>query len=287
MKHLKNNRYRITAATIFTLAIMIAAVSSMATAPAAATVTTTEEPTTTTTTPPEGIELSPEPVFQEQLRVVNETPINQTHFQITFSGNGTLTLPNTTETISTTTTGSVIVSMEGTAVGEAVISTEDGTENATMKIYAIARFGIEEGTGRGILIALVHTDSTGRLAPLDSMILAGQQEFPSEEISSLTLWEWQSGIPLPTTTTTTPTEQPSPLTDTTTTTTNATTGAADTNGATPEEGVGGGEEAATGLSEGQQISPEEQQQTAEEEAPIETQQQETTPAIPAPNPLFE
>ncbi len=244
MKHLKNNRYIITAATIFTLAIMIAAVSSMATAPTSATATTTtEEPTTTTTTPPEGIELSPEPVFQEQLRVVNETPINQTHFQITFSGNGTLTLPNTTETISTTTTGSVIVSMEGTAVGEAVISTEDGTENATMKIYAIARFGIEEGTGRGILIALVHTDSTGRLAPLDGMIWAGQQEFPSEEISSVTLWEWQSGIPLPTATTTTPTEEP-PLTDiTTTTTTNATT-TDDTTATTalPEQGEGAGEE---------------------------------------------
>ncbi|MDQ3967412.1 MAG: hypothetical protein M3275_03340, partial [Thermoproteota archaeon] len=78
MKHLKNNRYVITAATIFTLAIMIAPVLSMATPAAATATTTTEEATTTTTTttPPEGIiELSAQPVYQERLITVGETPI--------------------------------------------------------------------------------------------------------------------------------------------------------------------------------------------------------------------
>jgi hypothetical protein len=263
----KNNRYVITtaSATIFTLAIMITSI--MATAPAAATTTTT----TTTTSPPEEpgiIQLSPEPVYQERQINISETPINQTHVQLGISGSGTITLPNTTETISTTSTASLIASLDGTATGKEVITTEDGSESATATIYGIARFGMEEG--RGIIIALLDTDSTGRLAPLDGMILAGQIEFPPEETAAsfITLWEWQSGIPLPTGTTptaTTPTEEPSPLTDTTTTTTNATTtdAAADTNAttaATPEEEVGGEEQ----------------------------QQQQTTPTIPpAPNPLFE
>ena len=256
----KNNRYVRITVTIFTLAIIAVAASIMATAPAAATTTTT----TTTTSPPEErgmIQLSPEPVYQERSGTVSETPINQTHIQLALSGSGTITLPNTTETISTTSTASLIASLDGTAAGKEVITTEDGSESATATIYGISRFGMEEG--RGIIIALVNTDSTtGRLAPLDGMILAGQIEFPPEEETALvTLWEWQSGIPLPTTTT----PQELLLTDTTSTT-NA-TAAADTNatpaGPAPEEEV---------VAEG-----DEQQQP-----------QQTTPTIqPAPNPLFE
>ena len=276
----KNNRYVITtaSATIFTLAIMIT-VSIMASAPAAeATATTAEEATTTTTSPEAGtIELSAQPVFQEQTRDVSENLINETHVETSFTGNGTLNLPNGTETINTASTGSILISlMEGTAIGKEVITTEDGSESATAKFFGIARFNMEEGTGRGILISLVHTNSTGILAPLNGMILAGHAEFDAEGTSYTTLWEWQSGIPLPTgtttaTTTTTPEELPPQMDDTTTTTTttNATTtdAAADTNAATtaapapPEDEVG---------EEGQQ------------------QQQQTTPTIPpAPNPLFE
>jgi hypothetical protein len=257
----KNNSYVITAAaTIFTLAIMIAA-SIMAAAPVAATTATT----TTTTSPekPGIIQLSPEPVYREVHTPISRTPINETHFQVPISGNGTITLPNTTETISITSTGSYLSSLDGTAVGKEVITTEDGSESVTAKIYGVAQ--LEER--RGIIIGVFDTNSTGRLAPLDGMILAGQIEYPPEEdVTLITLWEWQGGVPLPTgdttTATTTPTEEP-PLMDTTTTTTNATTTADDTNGATtatPEQGEGG----------------EEQQQ-----------QQQTTPTIPAPNPLFE
>src|ERR687891_1442107 len=200
---------------------------------------------TTTTSPQAGmIELSPQPVYQEGQINLSETPINQTHIQLTTSGNGTITLPNTTETINTTAMGSLLASFDGAVAGKEVITTEDGSESATATIYAIGRFGMEEG--RGIIIALVNTDSTtGRLAPLDGMILAGLVEFPPEEETALiTLSEWQSGIPLPTTAT--PEELPPPLMNdtTTTTTTNATTtttDAADTNAATtaaPEEEVG-------------------------------------------------
>jgi hypothetical protein len=208
--------------------------SSMAVAPALA--------TTTVPASSSGIELSPEPVYQERQIRESRTAINETHFQVAISGNGTLTLPNTTDTISTTSTGSVLSALDGTATGKEVITTEDGSESATATTYGIARLEAR----RGIMIALFDTNSTGILAPLDGMILAGQIEYPPEETHSIiTLWEWQSRIPLPTTTT--PEELPPPLTDTTTTT-NAT--AADTNGAPATDG--------------------------------EQQQQQTTPIIPAP-----
>ena len=236
----KNNNHFIatTAATIiFTLAIMAA--SNMAT-PAAATTTTSN--TTTTTTYSSGIELSPKPIYQEHIRDVSETLINQTHAQLIVAGNGTLTLPNSTETIRTTSTGSGIVSIISTFVGKEILTTEDGSENATATSYEIARSNKEEGIGKGIAIAVIHTNSTGRLAPLDGMILAGQEEFQPDGRALITFWEWQSGIPLPpTTTTTTVVEEPSMM-KTTTTTTNTTTD--DTNATR-----------ATGEEQEQQISP--------------------------------
>jgi len=240
----KNNNHFIatTAATIiFTLAIMAA--SNMAT-PAAATTTTsntTTTTTTTTTTYSSGIELSPKPIYQEHIRDVSETLVNQTHAQLIVAGNGTLTLPNSTETIRTTSTGSGIVSIISTFVGKEILTTEDGSENATATSYEIARSNKEEGIGKGIAIAIIHTNSTGRLAPLDGMILAGQEEFQPDGRALITFWEWQSGIPLPPTTTTTVVEEPSMM-KTTTTTTNTTTD--DTNATR-----------ATGEEQEQQISP--------------------------------
>jgi hypothetical protein len=216
--------------------------------------TATTETTAATPVSPSGIELSPEPIYQERQIRESRTAINETHFQVAISGNGTLTLPNTTETISTTSTGSVLSALDGTATGKEVITTEDGSESATATTYGIARLEAR----RGIMIALFDTNSTGILAPLDGMILAGQIEYPPEETHSLiTLWEWQSEVPLPTITTP---EEP-PLTDTTTT--NATT-TADTGEPTVAIREEGGE-------------GEEQQQ----------QQQQTTPTTPPPNPLFE
>ena len=166
----------------------------------ATTATATTMTTTTTSSPEEGIELSPQPVLQERTRAVSENLINETHLQTGFTGNGTLNLPNGTETINTNLRGSLLVSlMEGTATGKEVITTEDGSESATAKLFGIARFNMEEDTGRGIVFAVIHTNSTtGMLAPFDGMILVGQSEFDPEGTTSTTLWEWQSGIPLPT-----------------------------------------------------------------------------------------
>jgi hypothetical protein len=178
--HQKNNSYIIAAsvATIFTLAIIGA--STMVAAPVAAITATT---TGNTTMSSSQIELSQQPVYQDQVRQVSETPINQTHVLSTVSGNGTLTLPNTTEPIRTTSRGNLIVSLEGTAptaAGEQIVMTENGNESATATLYEIARFNMQDGTGKGIAIAVVHTNSTGILAPLNGMILAGQEEFHAD-----------------------------------------------------------------------------------------------------------
>ncbi|MDQ5877253.1 MAG: hypothetical protein M3288_10445, partial [Thermoproteota archaeon] len=116
----KKNRYVITtrAATIiiFTLVIMTATVSIVATTTTPAAATTTAA--TTTISPPEEpgiIQLSPEPVYRELQIPLSRTPVNQTHFQVPISGNGTITLPNTTETIRVTSTGSYLSSLDGTA----------------------------------------------------------------------------------------------------------------------------------------------------------------------------
>jgi hypothetical protein len=124
-----------------------------------------------TTTTSSGIELSPQPVYQEQVRDVSETPINQTHAQLIVSGNGTLTLPNSTETIRTTSSGKGTVSIISTFAGKEILTTEEGSENAIATSYEIARSNKEEGIGKGIAIAIIHTNSTGRLAPLDGMII--------------------------------------------------------------------------------------------------------------------
>src|ERR687891_1967203 len=161
-----------------------------------------------------GLELSPEPIYQEVSRQVGENLINDTHVETTFAASGNLTLPNATEPIRTTSRGSILISfVDATAIGEQIITTtegEEGGETAVAKFFGIARFNMEqEGTGRGIIIAVVHTNSTGMLAPLNGMILAGDVEFNAEGMSTTTLWEWQGdGIPLPMMLTTTPPSPP-------------------------------------------------------------------------------
>jgi hypothetical protein len=220
----------------------ISTTTAASTTPEAAGTTTTTTTTGNTTTSP-GIELSPQPVYQDQVRQVSENPVNKTHTLSTVAGNGTLTLPTATEPIRTTSSGNLIVSLERstpTAAGEQIVMTEDGSESATAKLYEIARFNLEDGIGKGIAIAAVHTNSTGLLAPLNGIILAGQEEFRADGSRLVTMWEWESGIPLPTGNTTTSMEEspPSPMdATTTTTTTNATTTSdSNTTAATGEEG---------------------------------------------------
>ncbi len=190
-----------TTATIFTLAI-IAVALSMVTTPAAAattsnTTTTSSSSSTSTTTPsspPSGIELSPNPIQQERIRTTSQTPINQTHMSITYSGNGTLTLPNTTETINITTNGSGIVSLiEQSVYGKETIITEDG-QTATSTFYEIVQLDPATGGGKGITMGVFHTDSTGTLAPLNGTILVGTDDIQPNGEEVITIWEWESGV---------------------------------------------------------------------------------------------
>lgn len=145
-----------------------------------------------------GINLSPQPVYQEHEKLESQTPINETHFEVVLSGNATLTLPNGTETITTTSTRTGLVRMiDGSFSGKQVLTTEDGSESATATFYEIARFNMQSGEGRGIAIAVFDTNSTGRLAALKGIILTGIDELHPDETGLVTLWEWQSGIPLP------------------------------------------------------------------------------------------
>jgi hypothetical protein len=193
-----DNSYPLIAATISILVIAImVATTTMTTTPVAAT-TTAASNTTATTTPSSsssGIELSPQPIYQERSSEANITPINETHATLTFSGNGSLTLPNTTQTINTTSNGTGVISfITSSGYAKETIRTEEG-ETATVILYEIVQFNsAAAGVGKGIVTAVFQTNSTGMLAPLNGMIAAGIDDMMSSGESHITLWRWESGI---------------------------------------------------------------------------------------------
>jgi hypothetical protein len=152
-------------------------------------------PSAAGTSPSSGIEFSPQPVYQREPSTSGVTPINQTHIASTFSANGTLTLPNTTETINTTSNGSSITSLATqSAIGTETIMTQDG-ETVIATFYEILEFPPGAGGANGIAIAVLHTNSTtDRLAPLNGTLLVGTDYlYPISEGFS-TFWEW---VPTP------------------------------------------------------------------------------------------
>jgi hypothetical protein len=224
----KNNSYVIAVATLLTLAITAAA-SSIAT-PIAATPTIGN----TTIASSSGIGLSSQPIYQESTPPGSVTPINQTHIGATHTGNGTLTLPNSNQTINTISNGTAIASLATpSAIAKTTIRAANG-ETATITIYEIIQFNNPAaaplGGGKGIVTVIFHTNSTGMLAPLNGVIAAGIDNIQPNGASDVTLWRWESGIPLSTNTTTTGTS-------TATSDTNAT--AATGEESIVEEAVGG------------------------------------------------
>ena len=193
----KNNSFAIAVATLLTFIIM-AAVSNITTTPAATATTTT---TTSNTTLPSssGIVLSPQPIYQESTPPGKVTPINQTHISATHIGNGTLTLPNNNQTISTISNGTAIASLAiPSAIAKTTIKAPNG-ETAILTIYEIIQFNNPTdaplGGGKGIKIIIFHTNSTGMLAPLDGVIAVGINDIQPNGESELTAWKWESGIP--------------------------------------------------------------------------------------------
>jgi hypothetical protein len=241
-----NNYYVIpsaTTVTIFILAIIFASITT----PVSASTTGN----TTTSSPFSGLELSAQPVWEEVATTTGVTPINQTHSIATFIGNGTLTVPDTGETIPMTNNGTAIISpltQSGetiSAYGKENVFSADGDTSA-ISFYEIVRYNPTTFEGKGLTIAVFDANATGSLAPFNGMMIVGiHEEDPNSRTATYRLWERQGGIPLPTATTT-----------------NVTTTADDTNGATP-------------------AAPAPEQGEREER---EEQQQQTTIA---PNPLFE
>ncbi len=158
-------------------------------------------PSAAGTSPASGIELSPQPVYQREPSTSGVSPINQTHIASTFSANGTLTLPNTTETINTTSNGSSVTSLATqSAIGKETIMTEDG-ETVIATFYEILEFPPGAGGANGISIAALHTNSIGTLAPLNGTIVVGTDYlYPISEGFS-TYWEWVPTPPMMPTTT--------------------------------------------------------------------------------------
>jgi hypothetical protein len=197
----KNNNYHrqliaIRATTITVLAIAtIMLVLASTLSPVAATIATAGI-NATTSSAPSGIKLSPQPIYQQRTKEQGVTPINETHFILTYSGNGTLNLPNSTQTINTTSNGTVIISMPtSSGYAKETIRTETG-ETAVATVYEIVQFNNPTaggGLGKGIVTAVFQTNSTGPLAPLNGLIAAGIDDM-SSSIDKITFWRWESGI---------------------------------------------------------------------------------------------
>jgi hypothetical protein len=182
--------------------------------------------TTSSAAPSSGIKLSPQPIYQESTPPGKVTPINQTHISATHIGNGTLTLPNSNQTINVISNGTAIASLATpSAIAKTTIRAPNG-ETATLTFYEIIQFSNPTeaplGGGKGIKIIIFHTNSTGMLAPLNGVIAAGINDIQPNGESELTVWRWESGIPLSTNMTTTSTNA-APTSETNVTTTAETT----------------------------------------------------------------
>ena len=106
--------------------------------------------------------------------------------------------------------------------------TEDG-ETITTTFYEIFEFPPGAGGANGIAIAVLHTNSTERLAPLNGTLVVGTDYLYPISEGFTTYWEWVPTPPL--------SLLPSPMNTTVTaTTTDATTTAAATNVTTTIEG---------------------------------------------------
>jgi hypothetical protein len=147
------------------------------------------------------------PLFIERIFETGRNPVNETHQEITFVGNGTL-MPSTQGTglnssatgvgdivINTNDRGRVIISPQADGYvfvhGQVFITTEDGTENATATLYELARQN-PDGSGGGTGVAFFKTNSTGQLAFLDNTVAIFKDEF-GPEFNTITGWEWGDG----------------------------------------------------------------------------------------------
>jgi hypothetical protein len=218
-----NNNNHITAsattATIFTVIIFFASIM-ITTTPVAASSTTGNNTTTTTTTAAatssssSGLELSAQPIWDETVRTTSITQINETHSMVAFEGNGTLTVPDTGQTINMTNNGTAIASFvpqdNNTVISYGrgnVFSVDDGDTSANT-FSDIVQYDPTTLQGRGLVTAVFENNATGSLAPFNGMLVVGtHEEDPITQTVTIRLWEWETGLTLPPVGTTTPMQQ--------------------------------------------------------------------------------
>jgi hypothetical protein len=132
--------------------------------------------------------LAEKPFLVEHGSTVAAIPINQTHIQISLAGNGTITLPNSTETVMTKDTGNAIARLTPTGNivnGQILLNTEDGSENATVFFTEIGQ------GGKGVGVAYFSTNSTGMLAFLNNLVAVIEDEIQPNGDTLITAWEWR------------------------------------------------------------------------------------------------
>jgi hypothetical protein len=128
-----------------------------------------------------GIELSSQLVWEELATNTGLTPINQIHSIATFIGNGTLTVPDTGETIPMTNNGTAFISPltesgeTVSAYGKENVFSEDGDTSA-ITFYEIVRYNPTTLEGKGLTIAVFDANATGSLAPFNGMFIVGTHE---------------------------------------------------------------------------------------------------------------
>jgi hypothetical protein len=169
--------------------------------------TTTNDTTRTSAIPSSsssGLELSAQPIWDEEVRTTAIIPINETHSIAEFEGNGTMTAPVTGEIINMTNNGTAIGSLmpeaNDTVISygrENVFSLDDGDTSA-ITFFEIVRYDPTTFQGKGLAIAVFDRNATGSLAPFNGMLVVGTHvEDPITQTVTIRLWEWETGIPLP------------------------------------------------------------------------------------------
>ena len=198
------------AATIFALAVVFASTTTTINPVSASTTGNT-----TATASSSALELSSQPIWDEQATSTSVTPVNETHRVATFIGNGTMTVPDTGETVNMTNNGTAIISpVPGytdtvSAYGREYVFSEDDNDTTAITFNEIIRYDPATFEGSGLVIAVFDNNATDSLAPFNGMMVVGtHEEDPSTQAATIRLWEWESGIPIPSmTTATTPTPE--------------------------------------------------------------------------------
>jgi hypothetical protein len=160
--------------------------------------TATTNTTTASTTRPSSsvIHLSAQPIWQESTGNTGVTPFNQTHSIVTFFGNGTLTVPDTGETINATNNGTAFMSsVTGSGYGRESFFSEEDSDSTAITFYEIMKSDPGTSQTKGITIAVFDNNATGSLRPFNGMIVVGlHDEQPNAEVGTRTLWMWESEI---------------------------------------------------------------------------------------------